>query len=153
MVLVICKSWFISCVKAESICKYCKLRQQYKLWKILVHSGSTTYIRYGTQIGRQSLSTRPQDHVINVNIIHSTKVLSSPFRISISFKVTDRKGQFYKLTVGFWCHLDSKRKKWKNSSWNHSCMTKHVDLTNSLCCTCASHWWCLIRGILLKVTD
>ena len=31
-------------------------------------------------------------------------------------------------------------------------MTKYVDLSKSLCCACASHWWCFIGWILLKIS-
>ena len=41
-------------------------------------------------------------------------------------------------------------KKLTKSNWNHSGMTKYVDLSKSRCCACASHWWCFIEWILLK---
>ena len=51
------------------------------------------------------------------------------------------------ITIGHWS-------LWllcpKNSSWNHSAMTKHVDLLKSLCCACASHRWCFVGWIWLK---
>ena len=72
------------------------------------------------------------------------------FRIEISFKVTDRKGPFYISTFVFLCRFDWKRKKWPKSIWNHSCMTKHVNLSKYLCCACASYSWCSIGWILLK---